>query len=95
MTNPGPSRWFVAEDARLNTDLLTEVLRENGHLNGGTRVEEIELTPFETTGIGSEMYTAKLKYSSEGHRLPDRIVIKRPLLGDRGQGGGECLRAYP
>ena len=69
----------------MDTELLTSVLRKNGYLDDAI-VQSVELTPLETNGIGSEFYTAELRYSSDGHRLPERMVVKRPLLGDRGQG---------
>ncbi len=69
----------------MDTELLTSVLRDNGHLGDAT-VVAVELTPLVTNGIGSEFYAAKLRYSSVHHRLPNRMVIKRPLQGDRGRG---------
>ena len=69
----------------MDAELLTSVLRDNGHLGDAT-VVAVELTPLVTNGIGSEFYAAKLRYSSVHHRLPNRMVIKRPLQGDRGRG---------
>ncbi len=40
----------------------------------------------ETNGIGAEFFIAELRYSSDDHSLPERMVIKRPTIGDRGQG---------
>ena len=69
----------------MDAELLTSVLRENGHL-GNAAVMAVELTKLVTNGLGSEFYTAELRYSSDRHRLPNRMVIKRPLQGDRGRG---------
>ena len=69
----------------MDTELLTSVLRNNGHLGDAT-VVAVELTRLVTNGIGSEFYAAKVRYSSDHHRLPNRLVIKRPLQGDRGRG---------
>jgi hypothetical protein len=49
-------------------------------------VEEIHLTSIETSGIASEFFRAKLRYSSDDHCLPNQMVVKRPTLTDRGQG---------
>ncbi len=61
---------------------LTSVLRSKGH---DVTVESVKLTPMETNGIGSEFLMAELRYSSDGHSLPDRMAVKRPLTGDRGR----------
>ncbi len=72
-------------DRSMDTDLLTSVLRKNGHLGDAT-VLAADLTALKTNGIGSKFYAAKLQYSSDHHQLPTRMVIKRPLLADRGLG---------
>jgi hypothetical protein len=41
----------------MNTELLTSVLRKNGHLGDAT-VVDVELTRLATNGTGSEFYTA-------------------------------------
>ncbi len=69
----------------MDTSNLTSVLRKNGYLKGAT-VVDIKLCPMETNGIGSEFYIADLRYSSDHHSLPNRMVVKQPLVGDRGQG---------
>lgn len=69
----------------MNLELLTSVLQNNGYLGDAT-VVGIELTKFETNGISSEFYKAELHYSSDDHSLPERMVVKRPSIGDRGQG---------
>lgn len=68
----------------MDIDLLTSVLRNNCHLNDAT-VVAVDLTRLVTNGLGSEFYRAELRYSSKHLRLPNRMVIKRPLQGDRGR----------
>lgn len=69
----------------MNPERLTSIFRQNGHL-GAAVVVEVETTRLATNGIGSEFFTAELRYSSSDHRLPERMVVKRPLVGDRGRG---------
>lgn len=76
---------MATNDQNMDTELLTSVLCKNGHL-GDAIVQGVELTPFETVGIASAFYAARLTYSSDNHELPRQMVIKRPLVGDRGQG---------
>jgi hypothetical protein len=68
----------------MDTEILTSVLRKNGYLEN-TTVLDVELAPKETNGIASEFSTAELRYSSNDHLLPCRMIIKKPLVGDRGQ----------
>lgn len=69
----------------MNTELLTELFRNND-LIGSAQVASVDLSPMATNGIASEFLRATIRYSSDDHRLPDSMVIKRPLVGDRGQG---------
>jgi hypothetical protein len=69
----------------VDLEKLTAVLSENGYLNDAV-VEDIHLTSIETSGIASEFFRAKLRYSSDDHSLPNQMVVKRPTLTDRGQG---------
>ena len=64
---------------------LTAAFRRFGYLED-QEVDGIELTQFVTNGIASEFYTAELSYAGESGGLPSRMVVKRPLVGDRGQG---------
>ncbi len=64
---------------------LTTMLQENGHIPDAV-VTHVAFAPFETDGIGSEFLRATLSYSSSIHTLPTRMVVKRPLVGDRGLG---------
>ncbi len=68
----------------MDTEILTSVLRKNSYLDDAI-VLDVELASKETNGIGSEFYIAELRYSSDDHCLPDRMVVKKPLVGDRGQ----------
>ena len=69
----------------MDKNLLTSIFHQNGYLDGA-KVKSIELKPKATNGIASEFYMANLSYSSDSHKLPNRMIIKRPLLGDRGEG---------
>ncbi len=69
----------------MDTEQLTSILRGNGYL-GDAVVVDMEMTSIDTNGIGSEFYAAELTYSNDDHTLPARMLIKRPSIGDRGQG---------
>jgi hypothetical protein len=74
---------------QVSPDHLTTVLRQNGYL-GGAIVEAVTLTPMQTSGIGSDFFRAELRFSSSDHALPNRMVVKRPNLADRGRGEAEA-----
>ena len=69
----------------MEPEQLTSVFRANGYLDGA-EVTDCTMTEFETDGLGARFYRARLSYSSPDHTLPERMVVKRPVLTDRGQG---------
>ncbi len=69
----------------MNSEQLDEILRSNGYLDG-TEVTAVELTPIKTNGIGSRFLRACISYSSASHDAPASLLIKRPLVSDRGAG---------
>ncbi len=68
----------------MDTEILSSGLRKNSYLDAAI-VLGVELASKEKNGIGSEFYIAELRYSSDDHCLPDQMVVKNPLVGDRGQ----------
>ncbi len=75
----------------MNVDQLSKVLKANGYLQRA-RVSDIALSPIKTNGIGSSFFRAEIKYSNSDHALPARLLIKRPLVSDRGQGEADVYQ---
>jgi hypothetical protein len=73
----------------LDLGKLTTALQKSGYLFDAV-IEDVQLTPFETSGIASEFFRLELCYSSSDHSLPQCMVVKRPTLSDRGQGEAEA-----
>ena len=69
----------------MDPTLISSVFGANGHL-GNAEVTSCVLDEFETDGLGARFYRAVLSYSSGDHALPERMVVKRPVLTDRGEG---------
>ena len=75
----------------MDPQLLTEALRSAGHLDDA-EVTSVELTPIQTTGIGSEFLAAVVRYSKDQVALPERMMVKRPLVGDRGRSEADAYQ---
>lgn len=69
---------------QIDSPALTELLQQNGHLDQA-EIVDVLFTPKKTIGLGSEFYTVDLRFSSDNHRCPQRMLLKRSLINDRGQ----------
>ncbi len=69
----------------MNISKVSTVLRENGYLLDG-EILGVQMTPVETPGLASEFFKLELEFSDSVKDLPKDMIVKRPVLSDRGAG---------